>query len=1799
MKKTLLVVLCMLLCIVAFASCKDEDVHKHAWSADWSTNATEHWHSCTVNGCTEADSKGPHTGGAATCTEKAKCATCGAYYGELAAHVYDKEVVDEKYLASSATCLAKAKYYKSCACGAKGTETFESGEIGTHAYVNSVVDEKYLKSAANCISPAVYYKSCVCGDFLTTGETFEDGESGTHAYVWDKSADDKDVATCVCGDTKEFNKALDILNVPAGYFEDGAAHSGADSYLRLDKSEALSQLPYFADIESHLYDFYVGEYKILGVNKENWAFDLREQLELAADLKLHGYQNLIIRVTDETGETHDIKYPVLLITKLLNGQDAAQNAQLLYNYTYPATEDKYGCYDIAAAIDFYQKNISETLPADVPEFAFKGVVIRRSGGYRIRTDDIRIGGIFGRLDGAVIEGLDIQCTQSLKSLEEHNSILASVVVNSKIQNVTFTLSRWDGPEANAPITPAANIGYIVSDEFVGNIVVNLKFAASVSFANNELPVLFGGFDNTNIMRMLSAEGVNINLIGYNTVDGEYTMCEFAGTHKFGDSYMSDDNNHWSACAICGEVEEGSTAKHEWNAGTVKVPATCEQGGIRIRTCNICGSEKTVNIGKLGHSYGSLIPLAPATCMATGLEAHYHCKACGKYFDAGKEEIALEAITIEIDKNNHELKIYDAKAPTCIEIGWDAYEACTREGCGYTTRGNDIEKLPHSANVDSEWLHDESGHWKLCATEGCNEIVDKATHDWGTGVVVEDATEETEGLRRYTCLCGKTKDEVIPKKNHVHEYTFVPAVAPDCVTPGSFEHYTCDCGLLFSKSGEEYTQLTSVAVLATGHKFGTTYDSDGTNHWRVCENNNCHEKEMTGSSVALTPCSGGAATCAAKAICDVCGNEYGSFGQHTYTWDKNAADKDIGTCTCGHQEIFDKYLDGITRTFDMEADGYFGVNVLINTSSVAGTYSYKLVDTTKAIAYSINGVEFYNGTGSTNVRTNEILKAHRELHGKQTILAVVTDIYGETHELLIPVVITTATIDSYQDWFDYIYPHDGDKYGYFKYSFDGFNITNNNADHLAVLINGVELGKSIPDAKGAFKGTLIGSGQRLTAGAQYSRILFGNLDGAHIENIVIIEQNYIGSSTSEKKALLANDIKNTTFKDVTVTLWSGNYSAAVVSEHGWLAYGEVSGNTFDNLTVHIQKTCNAIPTLFGNNFTGNAFTSFTLKVDEGVTLPNAVIIGINNGREVSICDANGVSHTPSADILSDDAAHWNVCTACGAKANYELHTGQLSNNGDGTHKVSCACGFASSAVSHIYTWMYAGEVDMGSCECGDSVTFDKHLENVLRTFDLTKDQYFGVNLLKDTAAITGVYSYDLVDFTKTIKYSINGIVFAEHSGSFVLNTCEALTSNRELHGKQNVVALVTDKYGATHEVIIPVIITTATITDYAGWVANIYPANGDTYGYFQLGAQINFASNAELSAPQGAFKGTLIGNNCELIGSQGYGRHIFGNLDGATIENVRIRENGYRGSYTRNGLPIGLLGCEMKNCTLNNVTFTLQDSAWPTAIDISAGTGWLVSGEVSGNTMTAVSIVIGKTVNALAPLFGSNFSNNTFEGFTWTVNEGQTVPAGVIVVGKKPDGTIVNICDLTSSGAHSLDSGYSHDASGHWLVCKACGTQMNFEAHSGAANLGDGTHNINCSCGYKSTAEAHAYTWQKTLVEKDIGECSCGATVEFDKELEGVVRQFSVSTDGYFGENVLKDTASVTATYSADLVDFDKPIKYSINGQEFENSNSSFVLQTNEIFMANVEAGNDYDIAVVVTDIYGETHELTITVRMTE
>ena len=153
-----------------------------------------------------------------------------------------------------------------------------------------------------------------------------------------------------------------------------------------------------------------------------------------------------------------------------------------------------------------------------------------------------------------------------------------------------------------------------------------------------------------------------------------------------------------------------------------------------------------------HEYGKTV--AEATCTAGGFTT-YTCTLCGDtYREDGPSALG------------HDITPVSGKEPTCENIGWEAYETCSR--CDYSTY-QELAALGHdNKTVVTEASCVEKGSTAhVCDRCGKKEVIGETQalgHAWDNGKVTAEPTEEAEGIRTYTCTrCGEEKTEVLPKK----------------------------------------------------------------------------------------------------------------------------------------------------------------------------------------------------------------------------------------------------------------------------------------------------------------------------------------------------------------------------------------------------------------------------------------------------------------------------------------------------------------------------------------------------------------------------------------------------------------------------------------------------------------------------------------------------------------------------------------------------------------------------------------------------------------------------------------------------------------------------------------------------------------------------------------------------------------------------------------------------------------------------------------------------------------------------
>ncbi len=150
----------------------------------------------------------------------------------------------------------------------------------------------------------------------------------------------------------------------------------------------------------------------------------------------------------------------------------------------------------------------------------------------------------------------------------------------------------------------------------------------------------------------------------------------------------------------------------------------------------------------------------------------------------------------------------------------------------------------------------------CAVEG---------HDLDEGVVTTEPTCTATGVKTFTCsACGGTEVTILPALEH-------DWAAATCMTPKTCQREGCD-----AKDGAVDPNNH------TGEKAWIATERQHTQHYNCCGlvtvETEDHAWEKGVCSLCDYHCvdhSGGTATCVKKAVCELCGGEYGELGDHAY------------------------------------------------------------------------------------------------------------------------------------------------------------------------------------------------------------------------------------------------------------------------------------------------------------------------------------------------------------------------------------------------------------------------------------------------------------------------------------------------------------------------------------------------------------------------------------------------------------------------------------------------------------------------------------------------------------------------------------------------------------------------------------------------------------------------------------------------------------------------------------------------------------------------------------------------------
>lgn len=231
---------------------------------------------------------------------------------------------------------------------------------------------------------------------------------------------------------------------------------------------------------------------------------------------------------------------------------------------------------------------------------------------------------------------------------------------------------------------------------------------------------------------------------------KFTDCEILGYKKFD----SDFHTLHIKCKSCSKENDVIDSKYSEHTDDGKTP-TCITGKI----CEKCGAE----YGVLGHAWGEWSSAGNGThirsCTRSNCDAVDTANCTG-----GTATCSAKAVCVtcgaeygEKDSNNHALEQHAAKAPTCTEIGWDAYDTCSR--CDYTTY-TELPALNHDYQAVTVEPTCETDGYTVFTCSRCKDSytadpTDQLGHQFGAWFPNGTGSQSADCLRQGCAHTGST------------------------------------------------------------------------------------------------------------------------------------------------------------------------------------------------------------------------------------------------------------------------------------------------------------------------------------------------------------------------------------------------------------------------------------------------------------------------------------------------------------------------------------------------------------------------------------------------------------------------------------------------------------------------------------------------------------------------------------------------------------------------------------------------------------------------------------------------------------------------------------------------------------------------------------------------------------------------------------------------------------------------------------------------------------------------------------
>lgn len=308
---------------------------------------------------------------------------------------------------------------------------------------------------------------------------------------------------------------------------------------------------------------------------------------------------------------------------------------------------------------------------------------------------------------------------------------------------------------------------------------------------------------------------------------------------------SSDEIVWdSSVPLVATVENGTITAHKAGETTI----TARRGDVSA-SCLVTVLCK--------HEYEHIE--STATCLSEGIAEHYRCSKCGELFDTEKKHTDLQELKEEKTEHNYS-DLTKEVAATCETEGIKAHYTCKNCGTLFDTNKEIIENgdltIPMTGHKYGQWKTDETSHWQEC--ERCKEKLNYGKHR-AAGTSCE-----------HKSVCEVCKSEY--GKPGEHRLSFISGKTETCEKDGIIAHFVCTkCDKIFDENKQEITE-EDLIIEKTGHTPDGTWKDYGEYHRQSCLK--CEAKLDISNHT-------GKAHCQEKAVCNICGAQYGEPAEHSF------------------------------------------------------------------------------------------------------------------------------------------------------------------------------------------------------------------------------------------------------------------------------------------------------------------------------------------------------------------------------------------------------------------------------------------------------------------------------------------------------------------------------------------------------------------------------------------------------------------------------------------------------------------------------------------------------------------------------------------------------------------------------------------------------------------------------------------------------------------------------------------------------------------------------------------------------